>query len=212
MNELEKLFPQLGHDFLKVLEEEGMHREYVEGSTILQAGSYIRSTMLVLHGLIKVYREDEEGNEFFMYYLQPGQACAISIICATKAEKSQVTAKAVEDSELLLIPFNKLEQWMNEFPSWYEFVIETYRSRFEEVLSVIDNIAFLNMDERLEFYLKRHFDQCKCNDLELTHQEIARELNSSREVISRLLKKMEQKGLIILHRNHIELKSTFLSL
>ncbi|MNE82664.1 Global nitrogen regulator [compost metagenome] len=89
--------------------------------------------------------------------------------------------------------------------SWYEFVIYTYRSRFEEVLEVIDSIAFRAMDERLEFYLKRHRDACGCNDLKLSHQEIASELNTSREVISRLLKKMEQRNLLKLHRNHIEL-------
>lgn len=89
--------------------------------------------------------------------------------------------------------------------SWYEFVIDTYRSRFEEVLEVVDSIAFRAMDERLEFYLKRHKDACSCVDLKLSHQEIATELNTSREVISRLLKKLEQRGALKLHRNHIEL-------
>jgi len=89
--------------------------------------------------------------------------------------------------------------------SWYEFVIHTYRSRFEEVLEVIDSIAFRAMDERLEFYLKRHATSCGCGDLKLSHQEIASDLNTSREVISRLLKKMEQRNLVKLHRNHIEL-------
>ena len=140
-----------------------------------------------------------------MYYLQPGQACAISMICATKNEQSQIMAKVVEDAELLMIPLPLMDKWMMEHRSWYEFVIDTYRSRFEEVLEVVDSIAFRAMDERLGFYLKRHREACGCNDLKLSHQEIATELNTSREVISRLLKKLEQNGALKLHRNHIEL-------
>jgi CRP/FNR family transcriptional regulator len=140
-----------------------------------------------------------------MYYLQPGQACAISMVCATKNEKSQIMAKVVEDVEVLLVPLSLMDSWMMKHRSWYEFVIDTYRSRFEEVLEVIDSIAFRAMDERLEFYLKRHKDACGCTDLKLSHQEIATELNTSREVISRLLKKMEQRNLLKLHRNHIEI-------
>jgi CRP/FNR family transcriptional regulator len=140
-----------------------------------------------------------------MYYLQPGQACAISMICATKQETSSIMAKVVEDAELIMIPLQLMEKWMSEYRSWYEFVIETYRNRFEEVLTVIDNIAFKAMDERLEFYLKRHKDACDCNNIKLSHQEIASDLNTSREVISRLLKKMEQRGLVNLHRSYIEI-------
>jgi CRP/FNR family transcriptional regulator len=161
--------------------------------------------VLVLSGKIKIYREDEEGSEFFMYYLQPGQACAISMICATKNQKSQIMAKVVEDVELIMVPLQLMDKWMMQHRSWYEFVIDTYRSRFEEVLDVIDSIAFRAMDERLEFYLKRHRDACDCDDLKLSHQEIASELNTSREVISRLLKKLEQRGVLKMHRNNIEL-------
>jgi len=100
-----------------------------------------------------------------------------------------------------------MEKWMAQYRSWYAFVIETYRDRFEEVLLVIDNIAFKAMDERLTFYLQRHSEACQCQDIKLSHQEIATELNTSREVISRLLKKMEQRGLVRLHRSHVELVS-----
>ena len=140
-----------------------------------------------------------------MYYLQPGQACALSMICATKNETSQIMAKVVEDAEVIMVPLSLMDKWMMQHRSWYEFVIETYRSRFEEVLDVVDNIAFKAMDERLVFYLKRHKDATNTTKLNLSHQEIATELNTSREVISRLLKKMEQRGLLILQRNQIEL-------
>ncbi len=209
MTKLKEIFPIFHSEFIEQLEANLEVRQFSRGDVIMRTGSYIRNTVLVLSGLIKVYREDNEGNEFFMYYLQPGQACAISLICASRQEKSEITAKVIEETELLMIPFSKTERWMQTYPSWNQFVLETYRSRFEEVLHVVDNIAFHSMDERLEFYLKRHFDQCKCTDLEITHQTIANELSTSREVVSRLLKKMEQRGMITLHRNHIQLSEDF---
>uniref|UniRef100_UPI004049BE2B Crp/Fnr family transcriptional regulator n=1 Tax=Flavobacterium sp. TaxID=239 RepID=UPI004049BE2B len=138
-----------------------------------------------------------------MYYLQPGQACAISMICATKNQTSQIMAKVVEDADLVMVPLPLMDQWMMEHRTWYEFVIDTYRNRFEEVLDVVDNIAFKAMDERLGFYLKRHREAAETNELKISHQEIAADLHTSREVISRLLKKLEQRGELILHRNQI---------
>jgi CRP/FNR family transcriptional regulator len=114
-------------------------------------------------------------------------------------------AKAEEDTEVLMIPIQLMDELMNKYKSWYQFVIQTYRSRFDELLSVVDNIAFRNMDERLEFYLKRYAEKAGKKNIELSHQQIADDLNSSREVISRLLKKMEQRNMVKLHRNMIEL-------
>jgi CRP/FNR family transcriptional regulator len=204
-DQIKKTFPSFSNDLIADIEENDSIQSFETGTTIMRTGQYIKNTVLVIKGKIKVYREGEDGGEFFMYYLQPGQACAISMVCATKNEKSQVMAKVVEDVELIMVPLALMDKWMMKHRSWYEFVIYTYRSRFEEVLEVIDSIAFRAMDERLEFYLKRHRDACGCNDLKLSHQEIASELNTSREVISRLLKKMEQRNLLKLHRNHIEL-------
>ena len=202
---LKKLFPSFSNTLVEDIENNAIEQSISSGTTIMRTGQYIKNTVLVLSGSIKIYREDEDGGEFFMYYLQPGQACAISMICAAKNEQSQIMAKVVEDAELVMIPLHLMDKWMMQHRSWYEFVIETYRSRFEEVLTVIDSIAFRAMDERLEFYLKRHKDACGCSDLKLSHQEIANEINTSREVISRLLKKLEQRGHLKLHRNHIEL-------
>jgi CRP/FNR family transcriptional regulator, anaerobic regulatory protein len=161
--------------------------------------------MLILDGLVKVYREDEEGNEFFMYYLDGGKACALSMLCAVKQDTSELTAKAVTNTTVISIPLEYMDQWMTEYKSWYHFVLSTYRERFEELLLTIDHIAFRNMDERLVFYLKRHQEKLKSNIIPLTHTEIAQELNSSREVITRLLKKLSDKGVLRLHRQHIEL-------
>ncbi|KIA85680.1 Crp/Fnr family transcriptional regulator [Flavobacterium sp. AED] len=205
LDPIKKLFPSFSTELVKDVDANATVQSFKAGDVIMRTGQYIKNTVLVISGKIKIYREDENGSEFFMYYLQPGQACAISMICATKNAKSQIMAKVVEDVELILIPLPLMDKWMMQHRSWYEFVIDTYRSRFEEVLEVVDSIAFRAMDERLEFYLKRHADACGCKDLKLSHQEIASELNTSREVISRLLKKMEQRGLVNLQRNNIEL-------
>lgn len=202
---IKSVFPSFSNELIADIEENVTTQNVEAGTILMRTGQYIKNAVLVTNGKIKVYREGEDGGEFFMYYLQAGQACAISMVCATKSEKSQVMAKVVEDTELITIPLVLIDKWMTKHRSWYEFVIATYRSRFEEVLEVIDNIAFRAMDERLEFYIKRHVEACGCKDLKLSHQEIAIELNTSREVVSRLLKKMEQRDLLKLHRNHIEI-------
>lgn len=197
-------FPSFSNDLTEAIHQNAKEQFIPAGTIIMRTGQYIRNTVLVISGKVKIYREDEEGGEFFMYYLLPGQACALSMVCATRSEKSQIMAKAVEDTEVITVPLSLMDRWMMEHRSWYEFVVATYRNRFEEVLEVLDSVAFRAMDERLEFYLKRQVASCGCKDLKLSHQEIGMDLNTSREVISRLLKKMEQRGLVKLHRNHIE--------
>jgi CRP/FNR family transcriptional regulator, anaerobic regulatory protein len=205
MQPLQQNFPSFSKDLISDIEANASIQSFKEGEILMRTGQYIKNTVLVLSGKIKIYREGEDGGEFFMYYLQPGQACAISMICATKNEKSQIMAKVDEEAELVMVPLALMDKWMMQHRSWYEFVIDTYRNRFEEVLVVVDNIAFRAMDERLQFYLKKQQASCNCDDIKLSHQEIANDLNTSREVISRLLKKMEQRGLITLHRSHITL-------
>jgi CRP/FNR family transcriptional regulator len=200
---LRKLFPEFEDNLYDELILHGTSKQIKAGETLLRMGQNIRSTILILDGIIKLYREDEDGNEFFIYHLNAGQACSLSMVCAAKQETSEVLAKAVTDATALIIPLEFMEKWMSKYKSWYQFVITSYRNRFEELLKTVDAIAFSNMDERLEFYLKRQAAQFG-NNLKLTHQEIANDLNSSREVISRLLKKMEAKHFLILHRNSIE--------
>ncbi len=199
------LFPQFETELLDKIERESVERKFNAGDIIMRTGQYIKSTVLILEGRIKIYRENDEGGEFLMYYLGPGQACAISMICALQSQTSEIMAKAEEDTEVLMIPIQLMDEMMTKYKSWNQFVIQTYRSRFEELLSVVDNIAFRNMDERLEFYLKRHAEVTGQKEISISHQQIADDLNSSREVISRLLKKMEQRNLVKLHRNMIEL-------
>lgn len=203
--QIKQLFPEFEPALLQEIELHSEIRDFRSGDELMKTGQYFRSTMLILEGLVKVYREDEQGNEFFMYYLQPGEACALSMVCALKQESSEIMAKAVKDTTVIAIPLNYMDQWMTQFRSWTNFVLGTYRSRFEELLGTVDHIAFRAMDERLEFYLKKHQQTLHTNSIPLSHQEIADELNSSREVISRLLKKMEQLGKVRLHRNIIEI-------
>ena len=200
-----KLFPQFEPELMEILDTNAIERSFHAGEEIVRTGQYIKSTVLVLSGRIKIYRQNDEGSEFLIYYLGPGEACAVSLICALQSQTSEITAKAVEDTEVLMLPVQLMDELMIKFKSWSHFVIQTYRNRFDEMLTVIDNIAFKNMDERLEFYLKRSKSASGNLVVNLTHQEIADDLNSSREVISRLLKKIEQLGKIKLYRNSIEI-------
>lgn len=200
---LKKIFPTLEDPLLEEIGKQGTIKEVKAGETLLRVGQTIRSTMLIIEGLVKLYREDDEGNEFFIYHLDAGQACSLSMVCAIKHETSEVLARALTDATILSIPLEFMDQWMTRYKSWYQFVITSYRRRFDELLRTIDAIAFTNMDERLEFYLKRQVEKLG-NNLKITHNEIAADLNSSREVISRLLKKMEAKHWLVIHRNSID--------
>lgn len=201
---IDQLFPQFEVSLKEKLKEIAVLKKFEAGEVLMETGQYFRSTMLIVEGKVKLYREGDEGGEFFMYFLEPGNACALSLICATKQETSQVKAKSVEETVALTIPIGMMDVLMREYKTWYYFVLETYRTRFEELLFVLDSIAFKALDERLLFYLKNQYKKTGERELQITHQEIANDLNSSREVISRLLKKLEQRGEVLLHRNTIE--------
>ena len=205
MEDIKALFPQFEPELMNEIIANGVIKNIPSGEVLMRTGQFIKSTMLILEGNVKVFRENEDGGEFLMYFLQPGEACAISIICAAKTEASRVMAKTTEETTVLMIPLQLLDRWMLDYKSWYHFVLSTYRNRFDELLVLIDQVAFRNMDERLLSYLERHSKVHNSPIISLSHQQIADELNSSREVISRLLKKMEQRHMVILHRNAVEL-------
>lgn len=202
---IEKVFNSLSPELIKAIEEHAIYQNFEEGEVLMKTGQFIKSVILVLTGKIKVYREDDEGKEFFMYYILPGQACAISMICAAKMETSKIMAKVNEKAEVVLLPIQQMNNLMANHKSWYEFVINTYKNRFEEILEMVDQIAFKNMDERLAFYLKRVMKTTQSKIIFSSHQDIANDINTSREVVSRLLKKMEQKNWLKLNRNSIEI-------
>lgn len=198
------MFPLFDKDLAEYLSSIAEVKTFSEGEVMMKTGQYFKASMLIVSGRVKLYREGEDGGEFLMYFLEGGNACALSMICATRNQSSEIMAMADEETEVLMIPIQYMDELMTKYKSWYYFVLETYRNRFEELLGVIDNIAFKNMDERLEWYLKRQKEKSG-NVITLTHQQIANDLNSSREVISRLLKKMEKNEMLKLHRNSIEM-------
>lgn len=201
---LNQYFPQFEEDLKKELIQHATFKEIKQGDKLMQTGKYIKSTILVISGRLKIFRESEEG-EIFIYYLEAGNACALSMLCAQQKRPSEILAQAEQDSIVLLIPIEILENLVPRFKSWYQFVIGTYQSRFEELLNLVDQIAFRSMDERLLNYLEKQRKALQTNQLQITHQAIATDLNSSREVISRLLKKLEQTHRVKLQRNYIEL-------
>lgn len=201
---LDQHFPELDQPLKQFIASVGSLKHIQAGADLMRSGQYLKHTVLIADGRIKIYREGEQGGEFFMYYLEPGNACALSMMCAATAKESEILAKAVEDSTVIMIPVQYMEDLMKNYKSWYRFVVETYRYRFEELLALMDNVVFKNMDERLESYLARQFNELNTHELKLTHQQIADDLNTSREVITRLLKKLEQRGSIKIHRSHIE--------
>ena len=203
--EISRHFPTLEKGLLDEIINVAGIKTLVPGELLMRTGQNIRSALLVMDGLVKIYREDEQGNEFFMYYIDAGKACAISLVCALGQETSGLMARAVNQATILSIPLNYVDEWMGKYKSWAQFALSSYRERFEELLLTVDHIAFRNMDERLVFYLKRHRDQFSTNRIHTSFTEIAQDLNSSREVISRLMKKLSDKGIIQLHRTHIEL-------
>lgn len=199
---LQPIFPQFNPDLLRHLEEIGQVVTFEEGDMLMRPGQYFKNSLLILEGRVKLYRDGKDGEEFFLYYLERGNACALSMICAAKNESSAIKARAMTPVKALAIPIQYMDGLMRDHIQWYYFVLETYRSRFSELLEVIDQVVFHSMDEKLEFYLKRQFDSLG-DSISITHQEIADDLNSSREVISRLLKKLESQKRISISRNVI---------
>lgn len=160
---------------------------------------------LLVLGAVKVLREDKDGDELLLYFLERGETCAMTLTCCMGQTKSKIRAIAETDTELIMVPIQKMEEWAGKYKTWREFVFESYHNRLMEVLDTIDNIAFHNMDERLLKYLKDKVKVTKSNTIQNTHQEIAYELHTSRVVVSRLLKKLEKIGVVELSRNSINL-------
>lgn len=203
---LRTYFPSLNDpDLLEEIVSAAEIREMPADNSLMDFGQYIREMPLLYEGIIKVLREDEEGNELFLYYVYPGQACAISLVCSGRDRISQIRAEAVEPLKFLSIPIDYMDDWMQRYRVWYQFVLGTYQARMQEMLETIDSVAFQKMDQRLISYLQQTANAKASKVIKTTHQDIAYELNTSREVISRLLKKLEQRGEIKLGRNQIEL-------
>ncbi|MDX1462076.1 MAG: Crp/Fnr family transcriptional regulator [Marinirhabdus sp.] len=178
--------------------------ELPEGKELMRPGQYIKSMPLLLSGSIKIMRPDDKGDELLLYYLEKGDTCALTMTCCIDRTKSEIHAVTETPVKLLMIPVGKMEEWSSKFKTWRNFAFQSYHSLILELMESLDNIAFNNMDERLENYLADKAHVQRSNHIYMTHREIAAELHTSRVVISRLLKKMENKGHIRLHRSFIE--------
>jgi CRP/FNR family transcriptional regulator len=207
---------QLIHDSLGYVLEEGLIEEIIKVSqlrevladeVILNVGDRMKMIPIVLKGSIKVSRENDNGDELLLYYIEGGDTCAMTLQCCVRHSASEVKATSMEPSLLLMIPVDMMEVWMHKYKSWREYILQSYHTRLTELMETVDAMAFMRLDERLLKYL---IDQAKLLgslEINLTHQQIAEDLHSSRVVISRLLKQLEIKGKIKLHRNKIILDS-----
>ena len=204
---VQKHFPDLTDiDLQNEIATVGMLKSFSKGEVIMGFGSYIKLVPLVVKGSIKVVREDDDdGRELLLYYLNKGETCSMSFSCCMMNKQSDIRTTAVEDSIIIAIPIKYVDEWMSNFKSWKRFVMSSYDGRMQEMIKTIDNIAFKKMDERLLKYLVKRSKVNQNNIIEATHQEIADDLNASRESVSRLLKQLERGGRITLERNKIQL-------
>jgi CRP/FNR family transcriptional regulator len=187
------------------IEKVSLIKDFKDGDIIIDFGDSIKKMPLLLSGAIKILREDFDEGELLLYFIEKGDTCSMSMACCIGESKSEIRAVAETDGQVIMIPVMYMEIWLGKYKSWRNYIFNSYNNRLKEMLNTIDNLAFMNMDQRLLNYL---LEKSKINitkQINITHQEIAYELNTSREVISRLLKKLEQGGAIKLHRNHIEL-------
>lgn len=190
---------------IKELSEIGNYMEVEEGFELMRPGGYIRSVPILLSGSVKISRSDADGREALLYYLGGLDSCAMSLTCCLGRRQSEISAIADEKTRMILIPVEKVDEWMNKYSSWKQFVFATYQKRFDDLLNAIDQITFHKLDQRLLNLLNRKAKQCNCTIFNTTHEDLAHELATSREVVSRLLKQLERIGKVKLSRNRIEL-------
>ncbi len=193
-------------NLLTEIQKNGRHKFFHKNDILIKPGDEILFIPIVIKGSIRILRQNDDGQEVFLYHLFPGQTCAMSLTCCQTGKKSMVKAIAEIDTEIVQIPVDLMEEWF-VFPEWKSYINNNYQNRFAELMEVIDLIAFSNMDKQLLHYLQERSKALNARVLELTHQEIADELHTHREAISRLLRTMEQKKIVKLGRNSIELIS-----
>lgn len=195
--------------FNSVLKDEvykyGEIRSFPSETVILNPHSYIKVIPIVLSGSIKVMETDEETQEILLYYIRPGESCIMSFLAGIRNETSKVKAVIEEDAEVLLVPVEKASVWTRQFPEWADYIFSLYQKRFEELLEVVNAVAFRKLDARLLHLLKQKSTLFKSDTIPVTHQQLADELATQREVVSRLLKQMENDGIVSLSRNKITL-------
>ncbi len=189
---------------LKEIEEKTSVVQIKEGEVILDIGQNVKIIPLLTKGILKISRMDEKGQELFLYYVNAQESCAMTFTCCMQQYPSEIKATAETDVEFIAIPIQVMDGWIAKYPTWKSFVMRTIRNRFNELLNTIDLLAFQKLDERLIHYLKEKVKNTGSSLINLSHEQIAHEMASSREVISRLLKKLENDKKLILYRQQIK--------
>jgi CRP/FNR family transcriptional regulator len=189
---------------IKEIASKSRQKKLADSDVLFFSGDELAFIPVVISGALRIVREDEKGREVFLYHLYPSQTCAMAINCCQSKKKSMVKAIAEDDTEVLMVPAALTDQ-LFKYPEWKAFINNTYSSRFEELIEVIDLIAFNSLDKKILNYLEKKKEALNTSSIYITHQQIAMELNTHREAVSRLLRTMEQKGIVKLGRNTIEL-------
>jgi len=206
---IEEIFPslterELRHEILK----KGVVFSFASGDVLMDYGRNISHIPLIIRGGLRILREDgTSGKEVFLYYLRLGETCAMSMSCCSQKQTSQIKAIAEDNTELIMIPVENMEVWLKKYPTWKNFIFQTYQNSYDKLMNYIEAISFQKLDQRLLTYLREKAKINNKNSFHITHQQIANELNSSREAVSRLLKKLEQENTIELGRNYIKIIS-----
>jgi len=203
----EKLNPIFENALIEDIQKSGQLLSFKEGEVIIDYDKFIKGMPMVLSGTVRVMKQDEEGREILLYYVSSSESCTMAYSCCMEARKSEIRAIADTDVELLSIPHERLDEWLIKYPSWKTYVFQSFNQRFNELLRSVESIAFKKQDERLVDYLKKKSSNSGSKVIGLSHQQIADEMATSRVVISRLLKHLENEGKVILYRNELKILS-----
>lgn len=196
---------QFERELLQEIAAVGVFKNVPADTVLMDFGQYVKSMPLLLKGAIKIMREDQDGDELLLYFLEKGDTCAMTLSCCMGFTKSEIKAVTETDTQLIMIPVQHMEIWLGKYKSWRGFVMDSYHDRLMEMLDAIDSIAFMNLEDRVMKLLAEKSQITGSKDVRNTHKEIAQELHTSRVVISRILKKLENEKRIALHRSHITL-------
>lgn len=190
-------------ELVEKLQQFSIRKEYKAGSVILNENSHIRSIPIVTKGTLKVIRTEEDDREILLYYITAGESCIMSFLGGLHNETSKVKAEVEEDAEILFLPIDKVSLFIKEYPQWLDYIFRLYHKRFEELLEIVNAIAFKKVDERLLALLQKKKELTNNKTLNITHEQLAKELGTARVVVSRLLKQLEENGTVQLGRNKI---------
>lgn len=204
LEDVRRVFPQFEKELLEEIIKVGTLESYEHRDQLIFQEHYINAIPLILKGVLRIYRQDDDGNEIIFYYVKAGETCANTIQCCENRKRSDISALAESEVDIIFIPIQYLNEWANKYRSWKDFLLINYKQKFGELIQTIDKMAFTNLTSRLLHYIQDRAQMLQSPQIKITHQQIAYELNSTREVISRLLKKLEKSQKIKLSRGSIE--------